>query len=118
MSDALDTPSGGDARAEAGAGGLLRRLWVGEVPLAQVFWNYAMIGGSAFNVAATLAAMALLASDAPDVAAIVAFALPIPYNLLMVVAVWQSARAYTGARLWADLARLAIIIWTIATTLT
>ena len=50
--------------------------------------------------------------------AIVAFALPIPYNLLMLVAVWQSARAYTGARLWADLARLAIIIWTIATTLT
>ncbi len=118
MSDALDAPARTGARAEAGTRGLLRRLWAGEVPLARVFWNYAMIGGSAFNVAATLAAMALLASDAPDVAVIVALVLPIPYNLLMLVAVWQSARAYTGARLWADLARLAIIVWTIAATLT
>jgi hypothetical protein len=104
--------------AGTAARGLLRRLWAGEVPLAQVFWTYAMIGGSAFNLAATLAAMTLLAADAPEVTAIVAFALPIPYNLLMLIAVWQSARAYRGAHLWADLARLAIIVWTIAATLT
>ncbi len=118
MSDAPGAPPCAGAGTEAATGGLLRRLWAGEVPLARVFWNYAMIGGSAFNVTATLAALALLAMDAPDVTAIVAFALPIPYNLLMLIAVWQSARAYTGARLWADLARMAIIVWTVAATLT
>jgi hypothetical protein len=100
--------------AGTGAGGLLRRLRAGEVPLVRVFWYYAMVGGSALNVAATLAALALLAMDAPGVTAVLAFALPIPYNLLMLVAVWQSAGTYAGPRLWADLARLTIIVWTIA----
>jgi hypothetical protein len=101
-------PAGSDA------GGILRRLWAGKVPLARVFWYYAMVGGSTLNVAATLAVLALLAMDAPGMTAVIAHALPIPYNLLMLVAVWQSAGTYAGPRLWADLARLTIIVWTIA----
>jgi hypothetical protein len=93
---------------------LIARLWAGEVPLARVFWSYAMIGGTALNAAATLLAMALLAADASALLALAAFALPIPYNLFVLVAVWRSASAYQGPRLLADLARVASVIWAVA----
>ena len=98
-------------------GSIVRRLWAGEVPLGRAFWSYAMIGGTALNGVATLLAMALVAMDAPAVLAVVAFGLPIPYNLLVLVAVWRSAGAYQGPRLWADLARVAIVIWAAAAVL-
>lgn len=93
---------------------LIARLWAGEVPLARVFWSYAMIGGTALNLAATLLAMALLAADAPALLALAAFALPIPFNLFVLVAVWRSASAYQGPRLLADLARVTSLIWAVA----
>lgn len=105
-------------RAPASAGGhLVRRLWSGEVPLARAFWSYAMIGGTALNAAATLLAMALLTTDVPAIAAVVAFALPIPYNLLVLIAVWRSAGAYQGLSLWADLARMGVVVWAVAAIL-
>ena len=99
------------------AGNIVRRLWAGELPLARAFWSYAIIGGTALNGVTTLLAMALLAMDAPAGVAVILFALPIPYNLLMLVAVWRSAGAYQGSRLWADLARVAIVIWAAAAVL-
>lgn len=98
-------------------GNVVRRLWAGAVPLASAFWSYAMIGGTALNVATTLLAMALVAMDAPAVVAVIVFALPIPYNLLVLVAVWRSAGAYQGLRIWADLARGAILAWAAAAIL-
>jgi hypothetical protein len=41
-------------------------------------------------------------------------AVPIPYNLFMLVAVWRSAERYTGPRERAELARAVIILWTAA----
>ena len=115
MTEAADT---GPHRAERpAAGNIVRRLWAGEVPLARAFWSYAMIGGTALNGVTTLLAMALLAMDAPAVVAVILFALPIPYNLLVLVAVWRSAGAYQGPRLWADLARVAIVVWAAAAVL-
>ena len=93
---------------------LIARLWAGNVPLTRVFWQYAMIGGTALNGVATLLAMALLAADAPALLALAAFALPIPYNLFVLVAVWRSASAYQGPRLLADLARITSVIWAVA----
>ena len=115
MTEAAET---GPHRAERPApGSIVRRLWAGEVPLARAFWSYAMIGGTALNGVMTLLALALLTMDVPAVVAVVAFALPIPYNLLVLVAVWRSAGAYQGLRLWADLARAAIVIWAAAAVL-
>jgi hypothetical protein len=113
VSDAAEVAPVTAGPPAAGSGGILRRLWAGQVPLGQAFWTFAMLGGTALNAAATLLAMALLAMDAPGVLAALIFALPIPYNLLMVVAVWRSAAAYAGPRLWADVARLAIVAWTV-----
>jgi hypothetical protein len=110
MSDAADLDRRAAERPAPAAG--LRRLWGGEVPLARAFWYYAMMGGTALNAMTTLLAMALLAMDAPAALAVIVFALPIPYNLLVLVAVWRSAGAYQGLSIWADFARGAIVVWT------
>ena len=90
------------------------RLWTGQLPLGAAFWWYAIVCGTALNSVATLVAMALLAADLPAVLAAVAFALPIPYNLVALVAVWRSAATYPGPRLLADLARSLSLIWALA----
>ncbi len=94
--------------------GTLWRLWAGEVPLAQVFWSYTVVAGTTLNVVTSLLALALLAMNTPAVWAVCAFLLPIPYNVLMVVAVWRSADGYAGPRIWADLARIGVLLWAIA----
>ena len=96
----------------------VRRLWAGELPLATTFWTCAILWGTALNVVATVAALALLAAHAPAVLAVVLGALPIPFNFLVLVAVWRSARAYQGPRLWADLARATSLIWALAASAT
>ena len=104
--------------AEQRPGGVLRRLWSGALPLGTAFWWYAIICGTALNVAATLLALAVLAADLSAVLAVIAAALPIPYNLAALVAVWRSASAYQGPRLWADLARVLSLLWALAASAT
>ena len=94
----------------------VRALWAGEVPLARAFWGYAVAGGVALNLATTALSLALFTAQAPTVLAVVAHALPLPYNAFVFVAVWRSASLYRGRRLWADLARAAIVPWTILAT--
>ena len=48
--------------------------------------------------------------------AVVAFALPIPYNVFVAVAVWRSADRYQGSKAWADAARVATVIWAVVLT--
>jgi hypothetical protein len=117
MSDSAGLDPRTAERPEPAAGNIARRLWDGEVPLPRVFWSYGMIGGTALNAAATLLAMALLAMDVPGAVAAIVFVLPIPYNLLVLVAVWRSAAAYQGLSIWADLARGAILVWAVAAIL-
>ncbi len=104
--------------AERPPGSLFGRLWGGRLPLGTAFWWYAIACGTALNVAATLLAMAVLAADLSAVLAVVLAALPIPYNLVVLVAVWRSARAYQGPRLWADLARILSLLWALAASAT
>ncbi len=96
----------------------VRRLWAGELPLATAFWSCAILWGTALNLLSTVAALALLAAGAPAVLAVALAALPIPVNFLILVAVWRSASAYQGPRLWADLARAASLIWALAASAT
>ncbi len=101
-------------RAGDGMRAKVAGLWAGRVPLGTAFWWYAIVGGTALNLAATLAAFALLAAGAPAPLAVIVFALPIAYNLLTLVAVWRSAAAYAGPKLLADLARIASLVWALA----
>ena len=95
---------------------LVKQLWAGEIPLDQAFWRYAVVYGLLVNLATHALFFALLSRDASMVPIAIAFALPIPYNLLAAVAVWRSADRYQGSKTQAELARYAAVIWMIALT--
>lgn len=97
---------------------LAKALWTGEVPLGRAFWEYAMVWGSLANLLTSVAYFALLATPLHPALALLMFALPIPYNVFVAVAVWRSADRYAGPRSRADLARLAVVLWAIAASLT
>jgi hypothetical protein len=92
----------------------LRKLWAGEIPLAVAFWEYTVVYGFVANLVATLGFFAAVAAEAPDALAILIFLLPVPYNLLVLVAVWRSADRHPGSRMWAELARAAAVLWFVA----
>ncbi len=60
---------------------LIKDLWTGERPLRHVFWHYAVGYGLLVNLVTQLALLAVLLNDASLVLAVLAFALPIPYNV-------------------------------------
>ncbi len=96
---------------------LVKCLWASELPLRQAFWQYAVGYGLLINLVTSLAFLALLTNDANIVLVALAFALPIPYNFVMAVAVWRSADRYSGPKAWADLARIGIVIWMVSLTI-
>ncbi len=95
----------------------LSDLWNGRVPLARVFWDWAVICGSIANLLATAAALTAFLWNWPGILALAIHFLPLPYNILMVVAVWRSAARYQGDAIWAQLARGAILVWAAIATL-
>lgn len=95
---------------------LITDIWNGRLPLARVFWEYAILYGSFLNLVTTLAAFATFAGGASPVLGLLMFFVPAPYNLLMVVGVWRSAGQYPGPTLWATLARALIIVWAAVAT--
>jgi hypothetical protein len=95
---------------------LVRRLWVGEVPLAEAFWHYAVGYGLLLNIATSALFLILIGNDAGPVFLVLTFLLPVPYNALIVVAVWQSANRYPGPPRWAEIARFGTVLWMLALT--
>ncbi len=95
---------------------LIRSLWAGDLPLGEAFWWYAVGYGFVLNLVTSLLFLVVLVKGAGAVALVLTFLLPIPYNLLIVVAVWRSAGRYPGPRKWADLARTGTLVWMIVLT--
>ena len=85
----------------------LIRLWNGELPLQEAFWNWAVIGGIAINLVTSLAFTFFLIADQLIPALLAGYALSLPYNIVAAVGVWRSADRFQGDRQWAELARLA-----------
>lgn len=88
----------------------LRRLWHGDLPLDVAFWNWALIGGLAINLATSLLFYLLIMTGHPVAALAVGYGLSLPYNAVVTVAVWRAAGKYAGPRHWADLARLVTVV--------
>lgn len=88
----------------------LRRLWRGELPLADAFWNWAVLGGLVVNIASSGAFMLLVSADRPIAAFVVGYVLSVPYNVVATVGVWRAAQRHDGDRRWADLARVATVV--------
>jgi hypothetical protein len=87
----------------------LRRLWQGDLPLPQAFWNWAVAGGIAVNALTSILFLALIMADRVVAAFVAGYALSVPYNIVVVVGVWRSAGRYQGERRWADLARIVTV---------
>ncbi len=88
----------------------LWRLWHGELALADAFWNWAVFGGLAINVASSALFLFLIMADRPIFAFIAGYAVSVPYNAVVSVGVWRSAERHAGERRWAELARIVTII--------
>ncbi len=88
----------------------LCRLCRGELALPDAFWNWAVFGVVAINVASSALFLFLIMADRPISAFIAGYALSVPYNVVVSVGVWRSAELYAGERRWADLARIVTII--------
>ena len=90
---------------------LIERLWTGRVPLEIAVWRYAVAYGLLANVLTSGLFFVLLIGQANPLLLAVAYALPLPYNLLATVAVWRSAARFEGPRKWADLAQIGTVLW-------
>ena len=93
-------------------------LWLGEVPLGEAFWTWAMGVGILVNLTTSGLFLAMIAADRPWAALFFGYVLSVPYNVLAVVGVWRSARRYEGPASHADLARVVAIIVMLLLTVT
>lgn len=96
----------------------LRRLWRGEIPLSQAFWNWAVAGGLAVNATTSILFLTLIMHDRIVAAFIVGYVFSVPYNIVVAVGVWRSAGRYEGERRWADLARIITVAGMVLLSLT
>lgn len=94
------------------------RLWAGDVPLAESFWQYAVLYGLLVNLVTSVLFLALVINEANAVLLVLAYAIPVPYNFVIAGAVWRSADRYPGPREHANLARWVTVIWMIILTAT
>lgn len=111
--DALRPAAAGRRRSAVEA--FIVARWRGEVPLRQALWWDMWLVGTTINLATSLAALLLLARDAPTALGAAVFFSPLPYNLLLLVSVWRSAARTTGPG--AGAAQLAAAAWIVLATL-
>jgi hypothetical protein len=87
----------------------LRSLWLGELPLGDAFWTWAIGIGLLVNLTTSALFLALVTADRPWAALFVGYALSVPYNVVTVVGVWRSAARYQGPAAHAELARIVTV---------
>ena len=96
----------------------LRSLWMGELPLGEAFWTWAIGIGLAVNLTTSVLFLVLIAADRPWAALFVGYVLSVPYNVLAGVGVWRSAARYQGPAGHAELARIATVVVMLLLTVT
>jgi hypothetical protein len=89
----------------------LKQLWLGQLPLREAFWRYAITYDLILNLAATISALTLILAEAPIVLALIIHFLPLPYSLFAAIGTWRSADRFEGNPSLANAAKIAIIIW-------
>jgi hypothetical protein len=101
-------------RAEIGT---IVEFWRGGLPLGRALWAWGILGGGVISLFATLFALMLVAAGAPAWLAVLVFAAPIPWNLVLLVGVWRSAGRPEVSRGAANLARMIILAWVVVLSL-
>lgn len=87
------------------------KLWLGQLPLSEAFWRYAITYDLVLNLASTLIALTLVLYDAPIAFAAIVHLLPLPYSIYAATGAWRSADRYNGNPLHAVAAKLLLILW-------
>ncbi|MCC7283906.1 MAG: hypothetical protein IT556_16090 [Acetobacteraceae bacterium] len=70
----------------------LRRLWRGDLPLAEAIWVWGILVALPLNALATLAFLWLMTLDRPWAALVIGTAPAVPYNIVCAVGIWRAAR--------------------------
>ena len=96
----------------------LGRLWRGELPLAQAFWGWLVLGGVLVNGATTALNLILVTRDLALTGVIVGYAISVPSNLLALQGVWRSAEGYDGEWSNATIARSVAVVFAIVLCVT
>ncbi len=94
----------------------LGRLWRGELPLAQAFWTWAVLGALLVNGATSLAFLTLLSHGWTWAALLVGYGLSVPYNLVALVGVWGAAERDRSTL--AEVVRWIALVWLVVLSLT
>ncbi len=86
------------------------RLWRGELPLAEAFWTWAVLGGLVVNILTSIGFLWLVMAGLLIPAYIVGYGLSLPYNLVATVGTLRSASRPDTDPQWAGPARAAVIL--------
>lgn len=89
----------------------IKALWRGETSLSHALWTVTLLYGTLINLFATGLMFVALAAGLPSLLAIAFHFVPLPYNVLALMAVWRSASRYQGPRGHAATAQLAAALW-------
>ena len=89
----------------------LKALWLGQLPLREAFWRFAITYDLILNLAATLAALTFILADSPIAFAVIVHFLPLPYSLFAAIGTWRSADRYDGNPSYSAVAKIVLIIW-------
>ena len=87
----------------------LRSLWLGELPLGEAFWTWAIGIGLVVNLTTSVLFLAHHQRQAVG-GAVRGLRLSVPYNILAGVGVWRSAAHYDGPAAHAELARIVVVV--------
>ena len=96
----------------------LRRLWRGELPLAELVWTWLLLGGVGVNLATSIGFLALVSAGEPWLALLVGYGLSLPYNLVVGVGCWRAAGRDPQARVPIAVARALLVAVLLALSVT
>jgi hypothetical protein len=90
----------------------LGKMWRGEIPLVRAFWLWGVVALALLTFGVQLLFIPIVMA-APSAAMFVMLVLGVgafAYQIAVSLGVWRSAGRYTGAKVWAMLARGAVIL--------
>ncbi len=86
--------------------GFFKKLSDGDFGLAKTYWLFGvLVGGIGGNIVVTVVAM----SKSLALIIIIMLAL-IVYSVLQMIGVWNASNRYTGSKIWAVLAKIAVVL--------
>lgn len=98
--------------------GFIARLFRGEVSLPITYWVFGvLIGNVAFPIILKIIEFNFLEITSSHVGtwSVLGFSsVAIGYSIFMLIAIWRSASKYQGRAIWAGLARVAVVLGTLA----